>query len=65
MPSERGGRCCLVGLRAGEKRPGLDEGVLVAVFAAAVLERSIVEVVQRQCDQGHVWEIDLPGRMSA
>lgn len=43
MPSERGGRFSLVGLREGEKSPGLDEGVLVAVFAAAV-EKSIVEV---------------------
>jgi len=49
VPSDRGGRCCLVGLREGEKRPGLEEGVLVAVFAAAWVEKSIVEV-QPQCD---------------
>jgi len=36
-------------LREGEKRPGLEEGVLVAVFAAAWVEKSIVEV-QPQCD---------------
>jgi hypothetical protein len=49
----------LVALREGEKRPGLDEGVLVAVFAAAAMvERSIVGV-QQQCEWGHVWVIEF------
>lgn len=51
MPSDSEEMFWRIGLLEGLKRPGLDEGVLAAVFA--VVAGSIVEVQQGQ--SRHVW----------
>jgi hypothetical protein len=51
VPSDSEDICWRIGLLEGLKRPGLDEGVLTAVFA--VVAGSIVEV--QQGESRHVW----------
>lgn len=53
MLSEREEMCWRIGLLTGLKRPGLEEGVLAAVFAAAVVAGSIVGM--QQGESRHFW----------
>jgi hypothetical protein len=46
VPSDMEETCGRIGLLDGEKRPGLDEGELVAVAVFAVVAGSIVEMQQ-------------------